>query len=93
MEDVQEIRFPKRLPEFGLSARSRRVRNRLSAIGYPLGRAKRGSEWTVFKVWLGAEDELRLRTTGLAEIEAWVKHLEEGIYAQADLTAQTPCIF
>lgn len=93
MEDVQEIRFPKRLPDFGLSARGRVIRNRLTAIGYRLGRAKGGSEWTVSKVWLGASDELCLRVTSLNGVERWLKKREEEIFAKADLTAQMPCLF
>jgi hypothetical protein len=93
MEDVQEIRFPKRLPDFGLSARGRVIRNRLTAIGYRLGRARGGSEWTVSKVWLGAPDELRLRVTSLNGVELWLKKREEQIFAKADLVTQTPSIF
>ena len=78
MKEVREIRYQKRLVDFGLSAKSRRVRNRLSAMGYRLGRAKGGSEWTVFKVWLGGPDQLIMRTTGLSPIVAFV--------ARADLT-------
>ena len=85
MKEVREIRFQKRLPDFGLSAKSRTIRNRLSAMGYRLGRAKGDSEWTVFKVWLGAPDQLILRETGLDPIVAWTKAPEDEIIARADL--------
>ena len=85
MEDVQEIRLPKRLPDFGLSARARRLRNRLSAMGYRLWRDRCRKRWEIYRVLLGADDQFQMTTTKLDLIEDWTKKREEEILARADL--------
>ena len=85
MEDVQEIRLPKRLPDFGLSGRARRLRNRLSAMGYRLWRDRCRTRWEIYRVLLGAEDQFQMSTTNLDAIHAWTQKREEEIIARADL--------
>ena len=86
MDKVEEIRFPRRLPDFGLSTRARRLRNRLTAIGYRLGRVRSRTEWAIYKVWFGAVDDLLMRTTSLDGIEEWLVIREQEIIGRADLT-------
>ena len=81
---MEEIRFQRRLHDFGLSGRGRRLRNRLTAIGYRLARSRSRTEWAIYKVWLGAEDEFQIQTTSLTGIEEWLIKKEEEIIARAD---------
>ena len=86
MDKVEEIRFPRRLPDFGLSVRARRLRNRLTAIGYRLGRVRSRTEWAIYKVWFGAVDDFLMRTTSLDGVEEWLVKREQEIFDRADLT-------
>ncbi len=88
MEETREIRYHGRLPDFGLSSRGRILRNRLTAIGYRLGRARGGAEWTIYKVWLGADDELRFRTSSLDSIQQWTEQREDEILVRAGCSAR-----
>ena len=82
---MEEIRFQRRLHDFGLSGRGRRLRNRLTAMGYRLWRDRCRTRWVVYKVWLGAEDDFQMTTPTLDGIEAWTKEREDEIFARADL--------
>ena len=82
---MEEIRFRGRLPDFGISHRARRLRNRLTAMGYRLWRDRCRTRWEIYKVWLGAEDDFRMTTATLDGIEGWTKEQENAIFAQADL--------
>ena len=85
MEEKNEIRFRGRMPDFGMSHRARRLRNRLSAMGYRLWRDRCKTRWEIYKVWLGAEDEFQTESTSLDGIERWTVAREEEIIARADL--------
>jgi len=85
---MEEIRFLRRLPDFGLSKKAKVLRNRLTAMGYRLARARSRTEWSIYKVWLGAEDEFQMQTTSLHGIEAWTVAREEEIFQRADFTAR-----
>ena len=89
MEKIEEIRFPRRLPDFGLSVRARRLRNRLTAIGYRLGRVRSQTEWAIYKVWLGAPDDFLMRSTSLDGVEGWLVKREQEIFDRADLAKRS----
>jgi len=88
---MEEIHFLRRLPDFGLSGKGRRLRNRLTAIGYRLARARSQTEWSIYKVWLGGEDDFQMQTSSLTGIEDWLVEKEQEIIDRADLAprAQT----
>ena len=85
---MEEIRFLRRLPDFGLSKKGKVLRNRLTAMGYRLARARSRTEWAIFKVWLGAEDELLTQVASLDGVEEWTVAREEEIFQMADFTAR-----
>ena len=85
MEKIEEIRFRGRLPDFGISHRARRLRNRLTAMGYRLWRDRCRTRWEIYKVWLGAEDDFQMTTPTLDGVEKWTKEREDEIFARADL--------
>jgi len=85
---MEEIRFLRRLSDFGLSGNAKRLRNRLTAMGYRLARARSRTEWAIFKVWLGAEDELLTQVASLDGVEGWTVAREEEIIQRADFAAK-----
>ena len=70
----RRIRLPGELCDFGLSPYTRGLRDRLSHLGYRLGRHR--WYWRVYKSFLGGEDVFMQEFGNLSALEGWLKDLE-----------------
>jgi hypothetical protein len=85
----QEIRFQKRLVDFGLSPKGRVLRDRMSCVGFRLGRTRHYT-WTIFRTLLGGEDEFIKEVPTLPAVEEWVVEYENRRFARADAIPPRP---
>ena len=70
----RRIKLPGELVDFGLSPYTRKLRDRLSHLGYRLSRHR--WYWRVYKSLLGGEDVFLKEFGNLSQLKGWLEDVE-----------------